>query len=85
MKLSIDIDATPQELREFFGLPDIAPLQEEMLSTLRDNMLKAVSDMDPAHIAKNFMSPQMQGMDTLQKAFWGAFANAGKKSGSEDK
>ena len=30
MKITFDIDATPQELRTFFGLPHIEPLQNEM-------------------------------------------------------
>ena len=31
MKISIDIDLTPEELRRFLGLPNIEGLQEEML------------------------------------------------------
>ena len=31
MKVKIDIDCTPEEARTFFGLPDLGPLQKEML------------------------------------------------------
>ena len=30
MKITIDFDATPDEARRFFGLPDIAPMQEAL-------------------------------------------------------
>jgi len=31
MKITLDIDCTPEELRSFFGLPDVRPMQEEQL------------------------------------------------------
>ena len=31
MKITVDVDVTPEELRQFFGLPNIEGLQEEML------------------------------------------------------
>ena len=34
MKLKIQIDLTPQEAREFFGLPEIRPLQDELMETI---------------------------------------------------
>ena len=39
MKIKFDIEATPQELRSFFGLPDIESLQQEMLDRLREQPL----------------------------------------------
>ena len=32
MKITIDFDATPDEARRFFGLPDIAPMQEALVA-----------------------------------------------------
>jgi hypothetical protein len=32
MKVTIDVDITPEELRRFIGLPDVENLQKEMLS-----------------------------------------------------
>jgi hypothetical protein len=31
MRIKFDIDATPQELRTFFGLPDVEGLQHELI------------------------------------------------------
>jgi hypothetical protein len=33
MKITIDIDCTPGEARAFLGLPDVAPLQAEVMGT----------------------------------------------------
>ena len=31
MKITVDVDITPEELRRFLGLPNVEGLQEEML------------------------------------------------------
>ena len=31
MKITVDVDVTPEELRRFLGLPNVEGLQEEML------------------------------------------------------
>lgn len=54
MKIHFDIDATPQELRTFFGLPNIESLQNEMLDTFRKNMAAGVEGFDPATLMKPF-------------------------------
>ena len=73
MKINFDIDATPQELRSFFGLPDIEPLQQEMLEIVRKNMQAGMTGFDPASLMKPWLPSQMQNMEALQKAFWDAF------------
>ncbi len=49
MKITVDVDITPEELREFFGLPNVQGLQEEMLKhaqqQLADSGQQAMSDM----------------------------------------
>ena len=36
MKISFDIDCTPDELRGFFGMPDVKPMQEQLLKEVED-------------------------------------------------
>ena len=40
MKVTINVDCTPEEARSFFGLPDVAPMQEVILNEVRDRILK---------------------------------------------
>ena len=70
MKIHFDIDITPQELRTFFGLPNIEPLQNEMLELLRKNMSAEVEGFDPATLMKTFLPEHLQPLTTLQQVFW---------------
>lgn len=73
MKISVDIEATPQELRSFFGLPNLEPLQNELLEVIRKNMSTGMEGFDPLTIMKPFLVPeQSQSLHALQKTFWQA-------------
>ena len=41
MKISVDVDCTPDELRGFFGLPDVKPMQEQLLKEVEERMRAA--------------------------------------------
>ena len=82
MKIHFEIEATPQELRTFFGLPDVEPLQKEMLDMLREKMFEGAAGFDPASLMKPFLTPQMQTLEAMQKAFsdaWLRAATGGEK------
>lgn len=81
MKIKIDIDCTPAEARSFLGLPDVTPLQAEVMSTLQERMMKAMETMDPEKLMKLWISGGAQGLEQLQKAFWEQFAG-GRGKGS---
>jgi hypothetical protein len=40
MKVTIEIDCTPIEARQFFGLPNVEPLQTAMMAKLEKRMLR---------------------------------------------
>jgi hypothetical protein len=73
MKITFDIDATPQELRAFFGWPDVEPLQKEMLEIVRRNMAAGAEGFDPLALMKPWLPPHLQSMEALQKRFWQAY------------
>ena len=83
MKIKLDIDATPQELRRFFGLPDVEPMQQEVLDRMREKMLGAVENLDPANLMRPFLPDQMQDLAAWQKAFWQGFAGGKPERGEE--
>ena len=67
MKIHFDIDITPQELRTLLGLPDVEPLQQEMLEILRRNMAAGVEGFDPVALMKPWLPPHLQSLEALQK------------------
>lgn len=83
MKITIDVDITPRELRTFFGLPDVKPLQDEMLDRIREKMRKGAEGFDPITLMKPLMPQSMQSIEALQTAFWQAFT--GKRTTVSDK
>lgn len=77
MKINITVEATPQEMRDFFGLPNVQPLQDEVMQALRDNMQKGVVGFDPLTLLKPLLPAQFQSLERFQKAFWEAFSTSG--------
>ena len=38
MKITVDVECTPEEARSFMGLPDLAPVHEKYLAMLTSSM-----------------------------------------------
>ena len=72
MKVTIDVDCTPEEARAFLGLPDIAPLQEDMMAQMRDQMEATAKAMNPEQIMKTLFPAGPDGLADMQKQFWSA-------------
>ena len=89
MKFNIEIDATPQEVRNLLGLPEVEALQQEIVASMREKMLASLDEQNPAELMKAFMpdAEQFKSLDALQKSFWQAFAQGGKSTdtGNEDR
>lgn len=87
MKTTIEIDATPQELRTLLGLPDVEHLQEEMLEKIRAKMFESLDNNDPAALMKLFMPmpDQMKSFQSLQEAFWQSLAKGVNVSSGPEK
>jgi hypothetical protein len=79
MKIVFDIEATPQELRTFFGLPDVEALQKEMMEQVRKKMLDGVEGFDPLSLMKPILPEHLQSITALQKNFWNTFTMASKE------
>jgi hypothetical protein len=78
MKVSINVDCTPEEARAFLGLPDVAPLQKALLKETEERMRNALGAMDPEAMLKLWMPVGMEGWEQVQKLFWSRLGGAGK-------
>ncbi len=74
MKITVNIDCTPEEARTFMGLPDVVPIQNMMLDEMKSRVQKAAAAMEPEAMLKTLFPLQSEGMAELQKALWGQFA-----------
>lgn len=85
MKIKLDIDATPQELRTFFGLPDVEPLQQEMMEQLRKRMQEGMERYDPATLLKPLLPEHLRTLESLQESFWKSFFSKSESGDAESK
>jgi len=69
MKIKLDIDCTPEEVREFFGLPRIKPVQEELLKEVQERLRANIKAMDPEAMLKTWLPATIQGFEQLQEMF----------------
>ncbi len=81
MKITIDIDCTPEEARGFLGLPDVAPMQDAVMAEVQQRLLDNLKAMDPEALFKTWLPAGLQGWEQMQKQFWGQAMGARGRSG----
>lgn len=76
MKIKMEIDMSPEEVRKVMGLPDVEPMQKELMAKMQEKMNNYVDEMsDPEVFMKRIMPMGIQGMDQVQD-FFSRFVNA---------
>ncbi len=70
MKITIDVDCTPQEARAFLGLPDVVPMQAAVMEELGNRLSAGFEAMDPETLMKAWMPLGVAGLEQAQKMFW---------------
>ncbi len=76
MKVTVNVDCTPEEARSFFGLPDVAPMQEAVLREVQEQILKNMAAMDVETLMRVWLPKSIEGFDQIQKAFWSGMSDA---------
>lgn len=85
MKISIDVDCTPEEARTFLGLPDVKPMQDAMMQEIQNRMMQNLQAMEPEALFKTWLPASVQGFEQMQKFFWSQLnRSGGGKSGSTE-
>lgn len=74
MKITMEVDCTPEEARRFFGLPDVAALHAAMTGEMEDRVKEAMKTMEPEALMKTWMPEAASGLDQMQKMFWNALS-----------
>jgi Family of unknown function (DUF6489) len=73
MKITIDVDCTPEEARTFFGLPHIAPMQEAVVAKMQERLVETIAAMDPEAMMKLWFPGGLHGIGQMQERFWDQF------------
>jgi hypothetical protein len=85
MKVTMEMDMTPQEARAFMGLPDVAAMQKKMLDEMQARMKQAFDANDPEGMMRAWMPLSSAGgadaFQKFQKMMWDSAAAMVKKDG----
>jgi hypothetical protein len=68
MKITVNVDCTPEEARAFLGLPDLKSMQDELMAEMRSRLMSGIAAMDPAELLRSWM-PAMTGLEQMQEFF----------------
>jgi hypothetical protein len=69
MKITVNVECTPEEARTFFGLPDLKPLQAELLGQLKDRLSKNIQALDPETLVRTWFANPMESLKRVQEMF----------------
>ena len=56
MKMTIEVDCTPEEARRFLGLPDVTSLNEQVVEEMKKRVTANMAMISPDEMMKNWMS-----------------------------
>jgi hypothetical protein len=71
MKVHIEVDMTPEEARTLMGLPDVAPLQKQMMDEMKARMTRAMEAGDMESLMRAWTPlGGREAFDQFQKFLW---------------
>jgi hypothetical protein len=79
MNVKIEIDCTPAEARAFLGLPDVEPLNAQLVDELGRRMKSNMAALQPEELMKSWTAFGLQAQDQFQRMMTAAVSSA--KSG----
>jgi hypothetical protein len=80
MKITVDVDITPEEMRKLFGLPDVEAFQRQLMDDIRERMVQGVEGYDPIKLFQPYLTGAMASWDMFQKIL-SSSAKSGTRTG----
>ena len=56
MKMTIEVDCTPEEARRFLGLPDVTALNQTLVEEMQKRVTANMSMLSPDELMKNWVA-----------------------------
>ena len=79
MKMTIEVDCTPEEARRFMGLPDVSSLNEHLVNEMKGRIDANMSMMSPDEMLKNWTAFGAGAQDHFRKLMEIGLAGAAQK------
>ncbi len=76
MRMTIDVDCTPEEARRFFGLPDVSSVNDMITDAMKKRAEENLDSLsDPEQLMKSFVHAGERGFEQFQTMMAGAMAS----------
>ena len=85
MKITMEVDCTPEGARRFFRLPDVASLHDEALAVLRGRVAEAAAATTPEAVARLWMPFLPQVPEAFLRGMGGAAARPPREGGEDER
>ncbi len=69
MKITVDVDCSPEEARAFLGLPDVKPMQAALMQEIEERMTASLRAMQPDELLKLWLPANLKGYEQMVDAF----------------
>ena len=78
MKITMDVECTPEEPRAFLGLPDVKPMQEQLMQEVQERMAANIRAMEPETMLRTWLPATLKGFEQMQEIFIAQMTGAKK-------
>ncbi len=79
MRMTIDIDCTPEEARRLFGLPDVSAVNEMIVAEMNRQAKENLENLgNPETLMNQWMNAGGKGFEQFQQMMASAMANSSK-------
>jgi hypothetical protein len=85
MKVNVEIDCTPLEARQFFGLPDVSPMQVAVMEKLQQQMMANIETVTPEALMKTWFTFDPKLAEHFQDMFVTMAGLGGNRSSDKKK
>ena len=76
MKVTVEVDCTPEEARAFLGLPDLTPLNEALVDEMVNRAKTNMNMLQPDELMKSWMAWGGQAQDQFRRMMTAAATGA---------
>ncbi len=67
MKIRVEVEVGPKELREFLGLPDVSGLQQDAIEALSKRLASSKDSLDPLALLRGLVPSGLLSVDEWQR------------------
>ena len=78
MKVTVEVECSPQEARAFFGLPDVSGLNEHLVEEMQKRVDSNLNMLQPEELMRNWMNFGGQAQENFMRLLQQAAATGGQ-------